>query len=125
MKRAAKPPVEPADDERFAAVVEALASDPRFTEIVEAFTAAKRQPGRKFGSNGLKVNGKIFAMSVRGALVVKLSKERVAQLVDSGAGDYFDRGQGTPMKQWVVIAGAKPSWLALVKEAHDYVQSTR
>lgn len=45
---------------------------------------------KMFGSSGLKVGGKVFAMLVKGKFVVKLSKERVNALVTSGDGEYFD-----------------------------------
>jgi TfoX/Sxy family transcriptional regulator of competence genes len=41
-------------------------------------------PARMFGSDGLKVDGKVFALSVRGGLVVKLARARVEGLVASG-----------------------------------------
>lgn len=58
-----------------------------------------------FGANTLKVKGKIFAMPMRGALVVKLPRQRAATLVDSGAAAFFDPGQGRLMKEWVALAG--------------------
>jgi hypothetical protein len=112
------------EDPRFTAVIDALAADPRFKEILDAYAAGKKEPGRKFGSNGLKVNGKLFAMSVRGKLVVKLPKERVDSLVASGLGERFDPGHGRLMKEWIEIAGTKPPWVELVKEAHDFVKGT-
>jgi hypothetical protein len=43
--------------------------------------------GTVFGrSQGLRVSGKVFAMLVKGELVVKLPKERVADLTASGGG---------------------------------------
>jgi len=45
-------------------------------------------------SNVLSVNGKIFAMLVRGKLVVKLPKQRVDELVAARVGTYFDPGHG-------------------------------
>ncbi len=50
-------------------------------------------------SNVLSVNGKIFAMLVRGKLVVKLPKQRVDGLVAGRAATYFDPGHGRLMKQ--------------------------
>jgi TfoX/Sxy family transcriptional regulator of competence genes len=47
-----------------------------------------------FGSSGLKVGGKVFAMSVKNELVVKLPRERVDELVAAGAGSRFDPGHG-------------------------------
>jgi hypothetical protein len=68
------------------------------------------------------VNGKIFAMLGRGsALVVKLPKERVDELVNAGHGKHFDPGHGRLMKEWVAVeAGAAP-WVALAEEAHRFV----
>ncbi len=50
------------EDPRFAAVIDALAAEPRFAAVINAYAASKKEGGRKFGSNGLKVNGKLFAM---------------------------------------------------------------
>jgi TfoX/Sxy family transcriptional regulator of competence genes len=56
-----------------------------------------------FGSPVLKVGGKVFAMLVKGRLVVKLPKERVERLVASGTGKPFDPGHGRPSKEWVAV----------------------
>ncbi len=48
-------------------------------------------------SNVLSVNGKIFAMLVRGRLVVKLPKQWVDALVAAREGTYFDPGHGRLM----------------------------
>ncbi len=77
--------------------------------------------GRMFGSTGLKVNGKVFAMLVKGKFVAKLPGERVDQLVSSGAGEYFDPGHGKLMKEWVALAGAENQWVGLAKEARRFV----
>jgi len=102
--------VESADDPRFAAVIDAFASDRRVTS------------GTMMASLGLKVAGKIFAMLVRGDLVVKLPRERVAALVEAGLGEQFDpRRDGRLMKEWVVISGDDPPWVDVAREAHDFV----
>jgi TfoX/Sxy family transcriptional regulator of competence genes len=101
-------------DPKFAPVVAAFADDPQVTA------------GKMMASLGLKVGGKIFAMMARGKFVAKLPKERVAELVRSGAGAYFDpRRDGRLMKEWVELSGTKPSWVALAKEAHRFVSLGR
>jgi hypothetical protein len=77
---------------------------------------------RAFGAGALKVNGKIFAMPVRGTLVVKLPRARVAALVQSGAGEYFDPGHGRLMREWVSLRGHERDWIELAREARDFVK---
>lgn len=95
-----------------------------FRPLLEAF---QRDPGvsqgSMFGAPGLKVGGKVFAMLVKGKLVVKLRKERVAALVAAGEGEHFDPGHGRLMKEWVAVgSGAKAGWLGLAKEAREFVE---
>ena len=101
-------------------------SDATFARVVAAFAADPRieppAPERgAFGSNGLTVGGRIFAMLVRGALVVKLPRERVEELVRSGRGEPFDAGRGRAMKEWVTIRRPDRSWLRLAAEARAFV----
>jgi TfoX/Sxy family transcriptional regulator of competence genes len=78
--------------------------------------------GKGFGASGLKVDGKIFAMLSRGELVVKLPRQRVDELVDSGTGRPFDPGHGRVMKEWVRIAPRHSrSWAKLAEEALQFV----
>lgn len=73
--------------------------------------------GRMFGSDGLKFDGKVFAMEVKGRLVVKLPAERVGELVAAGA-ERFDPGHGRLMRQWASVGEAgNADWLALAREA--------
>jgi hypothetical protein len=94
----------------------------RFERLVDELAGIEGvsppSPGRGFGSSALKYRGKIFAMLVRGHLVVKLSKARVAELVVAGAGRHFDANKGTPMKEWFALdEPADLSWSALAREA--------
>jgi TfoX/Sxy family transcriptional regulator of competence genes len=78
--------------------------------------------GRMFGSQGLKVEAKVFAMEVKGRLVVKLTTARAAELCDAGLAEPFDPGHGRPMKQWAAVApGAGVDWLRLSREALEFV----
>ncbi len=62
-------------------------------------------------SNVLSLNGKIFAMQVKGKLVVKLPKQRVDELVAARVGTCFDPGHGRLMKEWISIPAGKPNWV--------------
>jgi hypothetical protein len=79
--------------------------------------------GTGFGQNeGLRVGGKIFAMLVRGELVVKLPRDRVDELVDAGSAVRFDAGKGRPMKEWASVGpDASRRWRGLVAEARTFV----
>jgi hypothetical protein len=93
-----------------------------FTEVTRAFAEdVEVSFGRLFASDGLKVHGKIFAMLVRGSLVVKLPRARVDALIASESGERFDPGHGRLMKEWVVIAPGAGDWLALAREARAFV----
>ena len=93
--------------------------------ILSASGSAAVGEGKGFGSTGqLKVDGKIFAMLVRGKLVVKLPRARVDTLVGSGDGERFDAGKGTPMVEWFALSPtSSKSWLALSEEAMAFVKN--
>ena len=98
---------------------------PKFARVVTALTRKPRVTygGQGFGSRGLRVDGKIFAMlSTRDRFVVKLPRARVAELVRRGYADYFNP-TGRPMKEWAVIRVERLSWLELAEEAYAFVGS--
>jgi hypothetical protein len=121
-KAAKKPARAWGDDPRVVKRLGALRSDPALAPIVDAFEESQ-STARKFGSNGLKVNGSLFALFTQGTLVVKLPKERVAVLVDARIGEPFDPGHGRRMKEWLTVTDTKVSWSDLAKEAHRFVKS--
>ncbi len=104
--------------ERFAAVVDVFRGEP---------DVGLPGDGKGFGSSGLRVRGKVFAMlSSHQQFVVKLPAERVNALVASGDGERYDPGHGRLMKQWLAL---KPSseiaWLLLAREAVAWVGDAR
>jgi hypothetical protein len=82
--------------------------------------------GTGFGSNpGLRVHRKIFAMLVRGQLVVKLPASRCAELREDGDATAFDAGKGRPMREWIAVGeDSVTNWPGLAAEALGYVRST-
>jgi hypothetical protein len=103
-------------DDRFEALVERLLAVPGVTPP---------GPGRGFGSHALRFHNKIFAMLVRGRLVVKLPKARVDALVAAGEGIRFDANKGTPMREWLCLAPeSRLEWPALADEALDFAGRT-
>jgi len=102
-------------EERYAALVARFADEEGVTH--------DDAPSRSFGAGALKTRGKIFAMLVGGALVLKLPKKRVDALVDAGKGTRFDANKGTPMKEWIVLddSHSDADWLELAREAKVFV----
>ncbi len=103
------------------------AVEARFTQVIDAFVLAPQvtHGGKGFGSSGLKVSGKLFAMiSSQGKFVAKLPRERVDELVADGEGEAFDPGQGRLMKEWIALhAGSSTArWIELAREAHEFVK---
>lgn len=102
--------------------------EPAFAPVAAVFAGDRQVTcGKMMASVGLKVNGKIFAMLVRGELVAKLPRARVDELVDAGQGHRFDpRHDGRVMKEWVVLdGGPRARWIAIAREAHRFVRGGR
>jgi hypothetical protein len=101
----------------------------RYARLVEQFMERPNvtQEGKGFGSNALKVDGRIFAMlTPRWEFVVKLPRQRVEELIESGDGLAFDAGKGRPMKEWLVVRPtASLTWSSLAEEALAFVGTPR
>lgn len=102
--------------------------DERFEDLIDELvgTAGVTPPrgGSGFGSSALRFQGRIFAMLVRGRLVVKLPAGRVDALIEAGDGIRFDANKGTPMKEWLSVdPDTGQDWLALAREALDFARS--
>lgn len=79
--------------------------------------------GRGFGRGSLRYRGKIFAMLVRGRLVLKLPEARVAEFITAGDGVAFDANKGTPMREWLSLdPESELNWLSLAGEALDFAR---
>src|SRR5579859_212628 len=118
-KTARKKPTAPSKKTSATADVE-----PKFAPVVAAFAKDREVTygGKGFGSTGLKVKGKLFAMiSSKGKFVAKLPKDRVDELVRLGQGEYFDPGHGRLMKEWISFDGGAKSWPDLAVEARRFV----
>jgi hypothetical protein len=101
-------------DERFERLVDGLAGEAGVTPPTG---------GAGFGGNALRCDGRIFAMLVRGQLVVKLPRERVAELIAAGNGVPFDANKGRPMKEWVGLTTTSAhDWAALAGEALTFAR---
>jgi hypothetical protein len=86
-------------------------------------SSADVELGRALASERLKVRGKLFGFVWKDkGIVVKLPADRVAALIASGEGGVFDRGRGTPMREWVCVRpGDAEACHAYLTEACDFV----
>lgn len=100
-----------------------------FTSIVQKMLKERGVTQAKmFGASGLKIGRKMFVMSVKGELIIKLPKERVNILIASKQGKHFYHifDKSRLMKEWVSIGYKyKSNWFKLAREAKDFVASTQ
>lgn len=102
----------------------------RFEDLVDELTGidgvVPPRGGSGFGRSAVRYQGKIFAMLVRGSLVLKLPAARVTELVAAGEGAHFDANKGTPMKEWLSLdPGSGQPWLPLAHEALDFARTAK
>jgi hypothetical protein len=104
-------------EERYESLVDELLGIPGVTPP---------QGGSGFGRGAIRFQKKIFAMFVRGRLVLKLPAGRVDELVAAGEGVRFDANKGTPMREWFSLdpESALP-WPPLAREALDFARSAQ
>jgi hypothetical protein len=106
-----------------------MTPEERYEDLVAEFTGLEGvtppQGGSGFGRGALRYRRKIFAMFVRGALVLKLPRKRVDELVADGHGVRFDGNQGTPMKEWFSLDPESAlAWPSLALEALDFASAS-
>jgi hypothetical protein len=102
----------------------------RFEDVVDGLVGrpgvTPPRGGSGFGRSALRWENKIFAMLVRGRLVLKLPADRVDTLVRGGDGVRFDANKGTPMKEWFSLdPDSGLDWLPLAQEALEFARAAR
>ena len=95
----------------------------RWDDLTAEFLA---KPGvtleRAFSRVSLMVGGKLFASAGHGGLLIKVSAERVAELIATGQGQPFSTGGNRVMREWVVAAPTT-DWRALAAESMEFVKA--
>ncbi len=78
--------------------------------------------GKALQNTGLMVGGKLFALLWNGRLILKLPARQVDALIESHDAVRFDRNQGKPLKEWVVLPeSAAADWVVLARDAYAFV----
>ena len=74
--------------------------------------------------DSIKIKKKMFAMLNKGVkFVLKLPKDRVDELINSGNGQPYDPGNGKIMKEWVIIPmDVKEKWIEYTNEAMKFAK---
>jgi hypothetical protein len=91
----------------------------------EHLALADTDMGRMFGTEGLRVRGKVYAfVAHEGALVVKLPSRRIDELAAAGTAVRM-RMRGNELREWAeldpVLGGQ--GWRTVVDEARAFVDS--
>jgi hypothetical protein len=94
---------------------------PEYEAVAEELIASgQAEAGTMMGHPCLRRNGAFFATVGHDAdeLIVKLSAERVQELIAEGVGEAFAPA-GKTFRAWVAIPRSKAeAWPALIREAH-------
>jgi hypothetical protein len=82
-------------------------------------------PGTGFGrSVGLTINRKIYAIQNGHELILKLPRNLVEQMIESGTGNPWGPSKGRIMREWIELPEACSSqWAALTEAARAFVGS--
>jgi len=78
--------------------------------------------GPMFGSEGLRIRGKIFAfVGFQGGLVVKVPQARADEIVAAGTAERMTMRE-REMREWLLVGrGERELWPVLIAEAFAYV----
>lgn len=97
-----------------------------FDPLAESFLAEPGVDiGRMFGTDGLRVRGKIFAfVSSDGCLTVKVPEARASELVTHGQAVRMVMRE-REMREWVTVSpdAGEERWASLMAEAFAYLDS--
>jgi hypothetical protein len=98
-------------EEMFWELVEPMLADPAITRSTMMGLPCVRHDGRFFASLDQRTE----------ALLVKLPRERVAELIAEGAGEPFAPA-GRTFREWIALrAPDRDRWQALLDEAREFV----
>lgn len=81
--------------------------------------------GPMFGSIGLRVRGKVFAVAARaGGLLIKVPEAHADALAETGVADRMVMA-GRPRREWVLVPDEADdtTWAAQLDAAYTYVDS--
>ena len=81
--------------------------------------------GRMFGTIGLRVRRKVFAVAVQsGGLMVKVPEARADERIAAGEVERMVMA-GRSIREWVVAPAEAPDalWVDLLEEAHAYLDA--
>lgn len=77
--------------------------------------------GPMFGSEGLRIRGKIFAFRVKTGIIAKLPEDRVSELEAGGRAERMVMRERA-MREWVFVPDeAAGLWEGVIGEAFDFV----
>jgi hypothetical protein len=97
-----------------------------FWDLVEPLLASgEAETGTMMGTSCLRADGEFAAMfsAKFGGLIVKLPRDRVAELIESGVGEPFAPA-GKVFKEWTSIADFDDDkWFDLISESCRFVSS--
>jgi hypothetical protein len=100
-----------------------LSMDAPVAEIKEHFANVEGvEVNVGLGAQGFKWGKDLFVMFYRGQLLVKLSPERVSEIIASGQGLPHDPGTGKVMENGIIIPeSVKANWIKYSEEFRQYV----
>lgn len=97
-------------------------AEERWAELVAGTVGGPVTVGTTFGSKGLRLGNKYFAIWWHEQLVLKLPAARAAELVGSGAAEPFEPMAGRRMTGWTVVDPGT-DWPALTAQARSFLAS--